>query len=58
MNNKKTISWVVSCFNKEQVILQTLKRIRKVSSKINKFNWELVLIDDGSRDNTKKIIKE
>jgi len=56
MNNKKTISWVVPCFNEEKVILETLKRIRKVSKKINKYNWELILINDGSTDSTKKTI--
>ena len=58
MNNKKIISRIVPCFNEEKVIFETLKRIREVSIKLNKFNWELILIDDGSRDNTKKIIKE
>ena len=58
MNNKKTISWIVPCLNEEKVIKETLNRIRKVSKKINKFNWELILINDGSKDNTKKIIKE
>ena len=58
MNNKKIISWIVPCFNEEKVILETLKRIKEVSIKLNKFNWELILIDDGSRDNTKKIIRE
>ena len=58
MKNKKKISWIVPCFNEEKVILETLKRIRKVSTKIDKFNWELILIDDGSKDNTKKKIKE
>ena len=41
MNDKKTISWVVPCFNEEKVITETLNRIRKVSKKIQKFNWEL-----------------
>ena len=58
MDNKKIISWIVPCFNEEKVIFETLKRIKKVSTNINQFNWELILIDDGSRDNTKKIIKE
>ena len=58
MNNKKLISWVVPCFNEEKVILETLKRIKIVSKKIKKFDWELIIIDDGSIDNTKKIIKE
>ena len=42
MNNKKIISWIVPCFNEEKVILETLKRIRDVSKKLNKFNWELI----------------
>ena len=58
MDNKKTISWIVPCFNEEKVIKELLTRIIKVSKRINKFNWELILIDDGSKDNTKKIIKE
>ena len=56
MEKKKTISWVVPCFNEEKVILETLKRIRKVSKKITKYNWELILINDGSTDRTKKTI--
>ena len=58
MEKMKTISWVVPCFNEEEVILETLTRIREVSKKINKYNLELILIDDGSTDNTKKIILE
>ena len=54
----KKISWIVPCFNEEKVILETLERIRRVSEKINKFEWELILIDDGSSDNTKRIIQE
>ena len=34
------------------------ERIKRVSEKMKKFEWELILIDDGSSDNTKKIIKE
>ena len=50
---EKNFSWVVPCFNEEKVILETLKRIRKVSKKINKYNWELILINDGITDITK-----
>lgn len=57
MEKKKMISWVVPCFNEEKVILETLKRIRIVSEKLNKFEWELILINDGSTDNTKTLIK-
>ena len=56
LQKEKKISWIIPCFNEEKVILETLKRIRKVSKKINKYNWELILIDDGSTDRTKKTI--
>ena len=54
----KKISWIIPCFNEEKVILETLERIREVSENLNKFEWELILIDDGSSDNTKRIIQE
>ena len=54
----KKISWIIPCFNEEKVILETLERIKIVSEKLNKFEWELILIDDGSSDNTKRIIQE
>jgi len=54
----KKISWIIPCFNEEKVILETLERIKIVSEKLNKFEWELILIDDGSSDNTKRIIQQ
>ena len=58
MKRNKTISWIIPCFNEEKVILETLERIKRVSEKMKRFEWELIVIDDGSSDNTKKIIKE
>ena len=55
---KVPISVVIPCFNEEKVILETLERIKIVSEKLNKFEWELILIDDGSSDNTKRIIQD
>ena len=54
----KKISWIIPCFNEEKVILETLERIKIVSERLNKYEWELILIDDGSSDNTKRIIQE
>ena len=54
---KKKISWIIPCFNEEKVIQELLIRINKVSQKLNKFDWELIIIDDGSSDNTKNILK-
>lgn len=56
LKKEKKISWIIPFFNEEKVILETLKRIRIVSEKLNKFEWELILINDGSTDNTKTLI--
>ena len=37
---------------------ERLIRISKFFKEISKFNWELILINYGSWDNKKKIIKE
>tara|TARA_Y100001968_G_C19441172_1_gene762594 strand:+ start:2380 stop:3330 length:951 start_codon:yes stop_codon:yes gene_type:complete len=57
MNERKLISWVVPCFNEEEVISDTIKRILDISSSINNYLFELILVDDGSQDNTRDIIK-
>ncbi len=51
------ISWVIPCFNEEEVILETLARIGQVCNSINSYSWEIILIDDGSTDETRNIIK-
>ena len=54
---KRKISWIIPCFNEEKVIQELLIRIKNVSQKLNKFDWELIIVDDGSSDNTKNILK-
>ncbi len=58
MIKTKSITWIIPCYNEENVIFELLKRIKKVSQKLNKYNWELILIDDGSSDNTKNLLKQ
>jgi len=54
---KKTISWVIPCFNEEEVILDTISRIVNVSDSIDSYCFEIIFIDDGSIDQTRKLIK-
>ena len=52
------ISWVIPCFNEADVIEISINRIKKVISRINsKYDHEIIFIDDGSTDETRKIIK-
>ena len=58
MSQRKLISWVMPCFNEEEVINTTLDRIIKVSLSMNDYSWELIIVDDGSTDQTSEIIKK
>jgi glycosyltransferase involved in cell wall biosynthesis len=48
------VSIIVPVYNREELIEKTLHSIKKQSY----VNWECILVDDGSYDNTVKIIKE
>ena len=58
MSQKKLISWVMPCFDEEQVINKTLDRIIKVSLSMSDYSWELIIVDDGSKDQTSDLIKK
>ncbi|MCQ2450526.1 MAG: glycosyltransferase family 2 protein [Clostridia bacterium] len=51
------ISLIVPCFNEGKTVALFYKEVIKVLSKI-KYDYELLFIDDGSTDNTLKILKE
>ncbi len=52
-----SISVVVPCYNEEEVIRETYKRLTKVLEEI-KVPYEIILVDDGSKDNTWKILSD
>lgn len=59
----KTLYLVVPCYNEEEVIRETQKRLRTklntlIDNKIILPNSRVVFVDDGSKDNTWKIINE
>lgn len=51
---KALVSIVVPVYNSEKFILDTINTVEKQSYK----NWELIFVDDCSKDNSTKIIKE
>ena len=51
------LSIVVPCFNEEEAISIFYKELKLVINNLN-FDYELIFIDDGSRDNTLSIIKD
>ncbi len=57
MENTLDISVVVPLFNEEESIPHLVKWIGEVMEQ-NKFTYEIVMIDDGSKDSSWKIIQE
>lgn len=56
-NTKTKISFVVPCYNEEGNVKSLYEAIKK-AYKNKKYDIELVFVDDGSKDNTLKELKE
>ncbi len=54
---KPTISVVAPVYNEEDVLPELVRRVRAVMEETGE-TWELVLVDDGSRDRSAQIIAE
>lgn len=58
-DRKKLVSIVLPCFNEEAVLPKTIVRVKNLTQQVVKlgFDYEIVMVDDGSHDRTKEIIK-
>lgn len=56
MKNAKVLL-IIPAYNEEENILNTYKTIADYNKK-NKTNYDVIVINDGSKDNTKKILEE
>ncbi len=54
---KQILSIVIPCYNEEKVIQTTYKRLKKILEKIN-FYYEIIFVNDGSKDATLSILEE
>ena len=52
----KIFSIIVPVFNEEKTILEILKNLKNLN--FSNFKKEIIIVDDGSTDNTKKILNE
>ena len=52
------VSVVVPLYNEEKTIVNILSKIQDEIKKLDKFNFEVIVINDGSNDNSKKLLKE
>jgi len=54
----KKISICIPCYNEEENVVNTFKIIKKVLSQNKKYKFEYIFVDNGSLDNTAKLIKK
>lgn len=54
----KHIDIIVPCFNEEDVLNIFYKEVEKVINSMEEYKFNYIFVDDGSNDNTLKIIKQ
>jgi glycosyltransferase involved in cell wall biosynthesis len=52
----KKISLVVPAYNEEQTLMPFYQQLLDVITPISTYNWEIVLVNDGSKDRTWQLI--
>lgn len=54
----KKVSILIPCYNEEASLPLLYPELKKLMDKEGKYEWEILFVNDGSQDNTLKIIKE
>ena len=54
----KLISIVVPCYNEEAVLPLFYPEITRVAGTLPEYRFEFLFVDDGSRDDTLKVLKK
>ncbi|MDR1689839.1 MAG: glycosyltransferase family 2 protein [Clostridiales bacterium] len=54
----ETVSLLIPCYNEQESLSFLYAEINKLTSKLSGYNFELIFVDDGSKDLTLKIIKQ
>lgn len=52
LTDRKTISLIIPCFNEQESINTFLNTIKPIITSIQSVEWEIIFVDDGSRDKT------
>lgn len=58
MNNKKKVSIIIPCFNEEENIREITKAVIDEMEHIPHYDYEIIVIDNCSEDNTRLLIRE
>lgn len=54
---RQLLSIVVPCYNEEEVIAETVRRLQGFCAELQGYDTELIFVDDGSRDRTRDLLK-
>ena len=57
MGKSKTVSIVVPCYNEQEGLDELHRRIFETCQELSGWDYELILVDDGSSDDTRPIIQ-
>lgn len=55
---KQLISALIPAYNEEECIYELYKRVSSVLSKLDNYDYEILMINDGSKDKTLEIMQE
>ena len=55
--NKELVSLIIPCYNEEQVLPILKDALLKVMDEMSEYEFELLFINDGSKDQTLNILK-
>ena len=55
--NKELISLIIPCYNEEQVLPILKEALVKVMDEMSDYDFELLFVNDGSKDQTLNILK-
>ena len=55
--SKELVSLIIPCYNEEQVLPILKEALLKVMDEMSDFDFELLFVNDGSKDQTLNILK-
>lgn len=58
MDNKKKITILVPAYNEQEVLPMLYDRLKAIMDDLSNYDFEILFVNDGSKDNTLKIIRE
>ena len=56
--SKELISLIIPCYNEEQVLPILKEALMKVMDEMSSWNFEVLFVNDGSKDHTLNILKQ